>query len=312
MKIGFSDLEFFNEGSNFKLSKKVTGGIVLGSSIVLIGVGAGIGFSSTENTKDSDIIVSDDSIYLPIKVNLKDINDLNIILNDADCSNTFFTAVCTELEDKGIVFSVTKNCNNIDVEDSLIITLDQQYSAGPDTLILAPYENNRNDNSDALALAMKSGFYKNGFFVGEISCGKNGFRETENGEVLEQIPTETEDIAGNKQNTSFVTISFGTENAHAKLVAESIAWALGSYASFIDNNTSEDLIYRADSSDSLENIAKKFDVSVSSLNESNGRTYDDTSILVNQTFVNPSVQDIDEFDFHFPIDLVEEKAKGAK
>lgn len=311
MKIGFSNLEFFNENSKLKLSKKVTGGIILGSLIIGIGVSLGIEFSSTENTNDTDI-EADDSIYLPIKVNLKDINKLNIILNDADCSNAFFTEVCSELEDKGIEFSVTKNCNNIDIDDSLIITLDQQYSAGPDTLILAPYENNRNDNSDALALAMKSGFYKNGFFVGEVSCGKNGFRETENGEVLEQIPTDTEDVAGNNQNTSFVTISFGTENAHAGLAAESIAWALGSYVSFIQNGTSSDLIYRANSSDSLENIAKKFNVSVSSLNEGNGRAYDDTSILVNQTFVNPLVQDISEFDFHFPIDLVEEKVKGAR
>ena len=38
---------------------------------------------------------------------------MNIIINDNDCSDSFFVEVCNLLNEAGIVFSTTKKCNGI-------------------------------------------------------------------------------------------------------------------------------------------------------------------------------------------------------
>jgi hypothetical protein len=69
-------------------------------------------------------------------------------------------------------------------DNSIVITLDQQYISGPGMVIVAPYQNGRDDNSDALALSMQAGFNELGFFADEIQCGKTGYEELEDGTVV--------------------------------------------------------------------------------------------------------------------------------
>ena len=94
-----------------------------------------------------------------------------------------------------IKFTFTRDSENIDVDNAVVITLDQEYMAGPATVVFAPLENGRIGNSDALALAAQKAFYEKGFLVDGILCGQMGFRENEDGSVTLGIKyTDSDDL----------------------------------------------------------------------------------------------------------------------
>ena len=177
-------------------------------------------------------------------------------------------------------------------------------------MVIAPYNNDVNGNSDALALACDAAFYENGFFVSEIECGIRGYREEKDGYISERKPTETEEKV-KKVNSSFVTLSFGTGNSNSLLVASSIENALVRYYSYINSNDiNEDLIYRSTKDDNYEDIANRFSTSVESLKMINDTT--DNNVLENTSFKNPCVSSIREFNYLVPINLYVEKTKWSK
>lgn len=270
---------------------------------------------SGSNTIDISETSTDNFVDIePISVSLDDVNQLRIFINDSDCSNTLFQDVCEKLNNDGIVFTPTKRCAGLNIDGGVIFTLDQQYVSGPNTLILAPRENNRLGNSDALALATNTAFYEKGFFTGEISCGRVGYRETNDGEILERIPTETEEMIDSDNDTSFVTISFGTQNIDAELVAASIEDALARYVSYINsNNTSQqDFIYRVEPGNTLDMIARRYGTTIDKINSTNNRHYDDVQIITDQTIINPKADSIKEFSPHIPVNLHIEKNLWSK
>ena len=240
---------------------------------------------------------------------LDDINSLNIIINDNNCSNTFFKAVCSELEEDGIVFKEVKGDSNLE-ENSIIITLDQQYMSGPGSIIIAPYQNNSNNDSDALALALNVELEKNGMIMGKITCGVSGYRKTEYG-VSERVPTSTEEKI--TDDSSYVTIAFGVQSLDPKIVATSIKNSLIRYYSYVNNVDGKnylgengklvpyDLIYRIEHSENLEDIKNK-------LNDSNVQVSD--GLLENQVIINSCVKKINEFSKDTLISL-SEKTKGS-
>lgn len=250
----------------------------------------------------------------PISVTLDDVNQLKLFINDSDCSNTLFQDVCEKLNSDGILFTPTKKCTGLNIDGGVVFTLDQQYVSGPNTLILAPRENNRLGNSDALALVTNTALNEKGFFTGEISCGIVGYRETNDGEILERIPTETEEMIDSDNDTSFVTISFGTQNIDAELVATSIEDALARYVSYInsDNNSQQDFIYRVEPGNTLDMIAMRYDTTIDKINSTNNRHYDDVQILTDQTIINPKADSIREFSPHIPVNLYMKKNLWSK
>ena len=122
------------------------------------------------------------------KITLDDLNSLNIIINDSDCSNAFMNAICENLIEKGLKFQYSNNENNFTTDHAVIISLDQQYISGPKMAILAPYKNGRNDKSDQLALAANAAFQNVGVETVGIYCGKKGFRKTEHNSIATRIP----------------------------------------------------------------------------------------------------------------------------
>lgn len=248
----------------------------------------------------------------PINVSLEEINSLNIIINDSNCREDFINDVCEELDKDGIKYTFTKNSKDIDIDNAVVITLDQQYMAGPATVVFAPLENGRMGNSDALALAAEKAFYEKGFLVDGIVCGQIGFRENENGTISERIPTQTEDAVGKDKNTSFVTISFGTQNTHAGLTASSIEAMLTRYYSYIKSGYEyEDLIYCVEAGENYDDIAKKLDTSSEELDEFNDTT-DESMLLTGETIVNPIVEERREFNKHVPTNLYVDKTIWSK
>ena len=229
-----------------------------------------------------------------IEYDSNDINEMNIIINDDDCSNTFFRGVCDKLEEDGIVFTTSKDCFEIDKDNSTVITLDQQYSAGENTLIYAPYDNTRIGNSDSLAVAMKCGFEKNGFKINGLSCSQIGYTQDENGNVLCNVPTDTEKAIDTNNDTSFVTISFGTHNIDADLVAKSIEEGLLRQKHFLDNEDNKiDLVYRANGEEDINVVADYFGANSFELKKYNKVI--NSTLSDSQAIINPEVESIDSF-----------------
>lgn len=229
-----------------------------------------------------------------ISVSIESINELHIIMNDSDCSNSFFDEVCSYLSNCGLKFDITRNCIDIDEDDCTIITLDQQYNSGFGSLIFAPFDNSRLGDSDSLALATKAAMEQQGIVVDDIISGKVGFRKDENGNISTLVPTESEEKIDSDKSTSFVTISLGTQNPTVESVAEGIMNALIRQKYYLDNYDSQtDLLYRADSGEEVSIVADYFGANVYDL--ANVNNLKDTSVLEAQTIINPSILTIPSF-----------------
>lgn len=226
---------------------------------------------------------------------LSDINKLNIIINDDDCMGEVANSICQQLDEDGIKYAFSSGSSNIDVDNSIVITLDHQYMAGTGILIFAPHENGRKGNSDVLALSMYSAFKHGGFEVENIVCGQFGFRENSDGTISERVPTKTEEIISVDNDTSFVTISFGTGNINNEAVAKAIEGALIRYNSYILNDHhNSDLIYSVENGETYDDIALKINASNEELISYND-TVDSTMLLFGEALFNPIIGQHKEF-----------------
>ena len=249
----------------------------------------------------------------PIEVSKDDINSLNIIIHDCECSDAFIQQICQKLDENSIKHRFASHCQNIDEENSVVVTLDQQFISGPNMVILAPYDNYLSGNSDALALSCQAAFSQKGFHSDGIFCGKKGYKQImESNTILTRIPTPTEEICCSKPNCSFVTICFGTENSDPNYVADTIVNALGRFSSYLKKNNTDDLIYRADEADTLSELSEKYHTSISKLNVASGMEYDNYILPLNQTVINPIVQNEREFDSMIPIEVLDKRKSSNK
>ena len=222
-------------------------------------------------------------------------DSMNIIINDNDCSDIFFSEICNLLSQEGIYFKISKKCNDINIDGSTVITLDQQYNSGKSTMIFAPYNNARTGYSDSLALCMMAAFNQNGYDINKLYCGKIGYFEDENGNINKFSPTETELAIDSLSEVSFVTIALGTDCKDASVVAEIIKNALVRQKYYLDNyDKNADLIYRASENDSIENVANYFGSSIEELNLMN--KIKDSSFLDSQAIINPNIVGMPVFD----------------
>lgn len=318
MKIDVRSRELLEgKKKKYRLSHKFKVGLV--TAALVLGIPGMMFLNSKNNRNESkdfgnpppgieeyeDVVLED-----AVKGTVDEINNLNIIIDDGDCSDTFMEEVYNELENDGIKFKKSNKGNNINTDNSVVITLDQQYISGPGVLVIAPSNNNRDGNSDALALAMDTALYEKGFLTDGIECGIRGFRE-EDGKVVNRIPSKTEDSISKDKNTSFVTISFGTENINSELVVEAIENGLTRYNSYIQTNSKEDLIYRAMDDDDINKYAEMFNTTAERIRLTNKITGE--VVPVDTTVKNPRVDLIRQFNKSVPVDLENvEKTKWAK
>ena len=235
-------------------------------------------------------------ISIPVILNVpsESINSMNIIINDDQCSDSFFQEVCSELQKDGLVFEVTSNNQNINQDNHVVITIDQQYHSGTSNYIFSPFDNTRLGESDSLALAMKAGLEECGLKEGEIVSGRIGYRIDENGNVQHQVPTPTEEAINPNYDTSFVTISLGTDCNDPVMVAKGIESGLSRQKYYLEHyDLQTDLLYRSDYGESVQVVADYFGSSVRDLNRMNNLRDEDT--LRSQTIINPSVSSIPTF-----------------
>ena len=304
LKIHFVNRDLLEENQGYQLSFKSKVGVM----ILSLAVASAATFGITSHIQEKETL-EDVAISYTADVSLDDVNSMNLILNDGDCSDVFFQEVVHYLEEDGIHVQATKNFENINQDNSCVITLDQQYSAGRSTLIFAPYDNTRLGNSDSLAVAVHTAFDQNGFFVSDILCGKSGFEEDEDGNVLTIVPTRTEKAIDSDLNTSFTVISFGTSNLNAEWVAKSIENALARQRYYLDHyDHGTDLVYRANKGEDIDMVAEYFGTDSKTLKGFNHMKIDDFN--GSQGIVNPSVKDMEVFNKYSMLQIDGEKTRA--
>ena len=288
-KINIHNTEILGGEENLKVNRKQKIGTIIASSLIAVTILVGSMFGINSHKQQIEEMIPPFST----SVVLDDINEMNLIINDNNCSDTFFQSVTDILKEDGVNFTTTRDGDNINQNNATIITLDQQYSAGEGTIIFAPYDNARVGNSDSLALAMYAAFYQNGFTVSDISCGKVGYEEDEDGNVHYYLPTSTEKEINEGYDSSFVTISFGTNNLNPEWVAKSIENGLARFVDYRNNyDSQQDLIYRADNGQDAEDVANYFGTSTADLVSFNKL---ENTKLGAQTIINPIAGNTEPF-----------------
>ena len=290
MKIKVENTECIENTKKFNLKHIAKQGIIFGIVIAGGRLYTSLATNDTNNDNTKDISISASSL----EVSSDDINNMNIIINDNNCSDAFFQGVCDQLEEDGIRFTTARENEGINVDSSVVVTLDQQYSSGVSTFIFAPYDNTRIGYSDSLALSMQAAFVQNGYMADKIIAGRTGFKQDENGNIITTIPTSTETDIDANYDTSFVTISLGTQNLSPQDTAKSIENGLARQCYYMKNHDSNtDLLYRASSGEKTNMIAEYFNSSTNDLNSCNN--INGSEISTTQIVINPEVKSIDSF-----------------
>ena len=240
----------------------------------------------SEENKDE---TADESIKESVTVNTDD-----VIINDNGCDDNFIEGVCWRLSENGVKFKFSRNNEAIDVDDSVVISLDQEYitddkvANGVYKEVLAPYENGASNDSDALAVAMSKSSGDTTIF-----CGKKYY-----GDYLDRMPTSTESAIGKDKNTAQVTLCFAKDSISPYSVGDNITSALGKYAVYKSENLDVDLLFRAGAEcNSAWGLAEKFGCSVEDV-----RSYNDIeSPELNQAVLNPAIKGMKAFSGHVKV-----------
>ncbi|MBQ8132235.1 MAG: hypothetical protein IJ193_07070, partial [Bacilli bacterium] len=135
MKIDIKSRELLeNSQRKYSLSRKIKIGVITAALVVGI---PSLMFLNKNNEPDYGNPAPGPEQYQeviqekPVETTLDQVNSLNIVIDDNDCSDTFMADIYEKLEEDGIQFKKSRKGNNVDVNDGVVITLDQQYMAGP-------------------------------------------------------------------------------------------------------------------------------------------------------------------------------------
>ena len=298
-KLLFQNPSVLKNSNSYKLSKKSKIGSVFLSFLVASSVVASQTSKIENNVRDSI------PTAISVSMDSDDINQLNIVLNDDNCDNSFFQEVCDYLRKDGFNIQSTNHCLDINQDNCTVVTISQSPKVGSNTIIFAPFNNTRIGHSDSLAIAMYSAFDQNGFLVNQIHCSEVVEQDNEK----EYVPTDTELRIDEDKNTSFVTISFGEQKINAEWVAKSIESGLARQKYYLEHyDDNPDLIYRANNEDSVDMVANYFGVDSIKLRLFN--KIDSSLLSESQAVVNPDVRNMEVFDRDslFEVDGIKTKA----
>lgn len=273
------------EKKGFKLNRTVAG--ILTGLMIFSASACGVKEDTSSDLDNQPGISDVNTDY----VSINDINALNVIINDNDCSDIYTENICQELEKRGLKFSFTRENEGINVNDALVITLDQQYYGGPGVVVLAPYENEGNNVSDALACAIEKEFSEDGIKMDGIFCGRTGYSNASK-TGSNRVPTSTESSIDKDRDTIFTTICFGTKTPNQKVVADGIMSALARVVVYERENSNVDLIYNPNPGDGIEVVSNRFGCDrgqISSIVKVEGR------VQMDESFINPNLNKVSSF-----------------
>lgn len=222
--------ENFPKG-DMKLKKKIGKIVALGTLTGVIIANGQKDPSDVNN--DLDSMVSDSTL----KVSIDDINDnLSLIINDNDCGNAFFEDFCQSLEEQGIEFLTSQANDNLDYENSTVITLDQQMVAGEGIALVGPQKDGTANHSEALLMSMLVTLHNDGWDANAIA-GISQYQSLDNGDVIyTTVPSPTEQMA--TKSDAQITVAIGTmpTDATTEKLAKDVTVALGRYSNYLIND----------------------------------------------------------------------------
>ena len=222
--------ENFPKG-DMKLKKKIGKIVALGALTGVIIANGQKDPSDVNN--DLDSMVSDSTL----EVSIDDINDnLSLIINDNDCGNAFFEDFCQSLEEQGIEFLTSQANDNLDYENSTVITLDQQMVAGEGIALVGPQKDGTANHSEALLMSMLVTLHNDGWDANAIA-GISQYQSLDNGDVIyTTVPSPTEQMA--TKSDAQITVAIGTmpTDATTEKLAKDVTVALGRYSNYLIND----------------------------------------------------------------------------
>ena len=234
-------------------------------------------------------------------MNIKDINQLKIVINNDKCMSSYINDICKYLDKDGLKYELSNDLLNTDTNRKIVITLDQINNTGIDSTIITSYDNSR-CKSHALSLALRAAFISNGVNVAGLYSGKVGFNSIH---LDGKIPSDTEDAVDSDVAFSSISFclsistilagaSFGTKKLDSRVVADILIEAIARYNSYIKYNSFPEynLIYRttkADKNKNIEYIKNTVNLKDPSINVDKG------IIVPGQTIIG-NIADIKEFD----------------
>ena len=204
------------------------------SGFIISGDGSPMDLSSKQDMNDVNTLLHNQTI----KVNIDEINNLNLILNDNDCGNAFFHEVIEALENKGLKITTSKQNDNLMYENATVITLDQQMIAGEGVAFIGPCKAGTANNSEALLKSMQTTFHQQGWSADSFA-GVMKYLPNNDNEVYSAIPSDTEN--GVLPDSAYVTISFRTMSSgfNASKVADDITLSLARYQHYLANDSKD-------------------------------------------------------------------------
>lgn len=282
MKINHLEFQVPNFVPNFKMGRK----LVLATTLSLALTGCSLSPAKEEEKKE---VVTALEINDPISVSPFDLEQLHLVLCNNQCNLQTFNKTVEKLEALGVSVSEAYPGDDILKEEGItVVTMAGCIYDKDSSVILGQYDNNRVNNSDILALAMKASFKANDLAIDGIRPGIASI-SSDTG-LTRRVPTATE--ANLDETSSFVAIALGNKIpfSEADKISDAIVEGVLRATYEIKRNPQADYLYRITDGDTLGDLENLFDVNKEELIKSNKNLKNDI-IQMNDMVIHPSAYD---------------------
>lgn len=224
----------------------------------------------------TDTVATDDTIYADIT----DLNNLNIVLVNDGVQDNFINSLSNKLASEGVSVETvvdSYSIENMNGSETYISLLD--YNNDGKTKVIGQY-NERDNQTDPLAVSLNSCLKRNGLVDMDIQCGIKGYND-DGYPTLKESPIENS--LGEKGASRFATIAVDA-NTDVNKFTDSLTEGLIRFQEYVKESNKFDLITRVVSGQTLDTIANNYNISTDYLqllnNRNDGRVYKNETLNV--------------------------------
>lgn len=252
------------------------------AAFVVALTGASIAYNShtraraDEPVVTTDTVATDDTIYADIT----DLNNLNIVLVNDGVQDSFINSLSDKLASEGVSVETvvdSYSIENMNGSETYISLLD--YNNDGKTKVIGQY-NERDNQTDPLAVSLNSCLKRNGLVDVGIQCGIKGYDDS-GYPTLKESPIEKS--LGEKGASRFATIAVDA-NTDVNKFTDSLTEGLIRFQEYVKESNNFDLITRVVSGQTLDTIANNYNISTDYLqllnNRNDGRVYKNETLNV--------------------------------
>ena len=230
----------------------------------------------------TDTVATDDTIYADIT----DLNNLNIVLVNDGVQDSFINSLSDKLASEGVSVETvvdSYSIENMNGSETYISLLD--YNNDGKTKVIGQY-NERDNQTDPLAVSLNSCLKRNGLVDMDIQCGIKGYND-DGYPTLKESPIENS--LGEKGAIRFATIAVDA-NTDVNKFTDSLTEGLIRFQEYVKESNDFDLITRVTGGQTLDIIANNHNISTDYLQLLNNRN--DNRIYMNETLKVSEYPDI--------------------